>query len=566
MHETQLGLLIILGLAVFLGMIGAWFFQKIKFPQVVGYIIIGLIIGAAGFNIIKHEHIETLGPFNFFALGIIGFLVGGELKLEMFRKYGKQFTSILLGEGCLAFILVGVMTAVVIYMVKPDLPTAIAGGVVFGAIASATDPASTVDVLWEYRSQGVMTTAIIAIVALDDALAMTLYGIGTSTAQILTGGSGSVVHELLNVLRELGGAIALGAVAAFVLTGFMKIVKHPEKLVSLAVGMILLVIGLAVMLKMDVILAGMTMGFVLTNFAPHRSEELFKLLRSFSIPIYVVFFVLVGARLGFGNMTWWIWVIVALYVIGRSVGKMSGAYLGAVISRSAPSVKKYLGMSLFAQGGVAVGLSIVAAQHLSKIYITDKVSLGDAIIYAVTATTLIVQVIGPAMVKVAIKLAGESGRNITEEDVMETMHVGDVLDPDPEMLQEHESLEHAVNMFRDNDKLMYPVVSKGKLIGVLSFEALKSVLADRETWQWLVIADVMTDAGDRTTPDAALTEVYDKMVRHKIDQMPVVSTDDPDKPVGTVDLRTIKIKVQSELIRRRSVKSETTDNNAPATA
>jgi Kef-type K+ transport system membrane component KefB len=552
----EMGLLIVLGLAVFLGMIGAWLFQKIRFPQVVGYIVIGLIIGQAGFGVITQGHVEELGMFNNFALGIIGFLVGGELKIEMFRKYGRQFTAILLGEGIMACALVGVMTGLLLYYVTGEMKVAIAGGVVFGAIASATDPASTIDVLWEYRAQGIMTSSVIAIVALDDALAMTLYGIGTSVAQLLTGGSGSVINELLKVARELGGALVVGTVAAFILAAFMKRVKYPEKLVSLAVGMILLIIGISVRYHMDVILAGMMMGFVLVNFVPHRSEELFKLLRSFSIPIYVIFFVLVGARLGLGQMTWWIWGIVLLYVLGRSVGKMYGARLGAMISRSPEPVKKYLGMSIFAQGGVAVGLSIVAAQHLKDIKISEEISLGDAIIYAVTATTLIVQFVGPAMVKLALRLSGEAGRNITDEDVMETMTVADVIEAHPVMLQEHEPLQHAINMFRDNDKLMYPVLRQDKLIGVLSFETLKSVLADRESWRWLVVADVMTAADERATPDSALTGVYELMQRHKIDQMPVVSVDDNDKPLGIIDLRSIKSKVHSELIRRRSTGSD----------
>lgn len=546
-------LLVILGLGVFGGMVGAWFFQKIRFPQVVGYIIMGVLAGEAGFGIISPEHIQTLELFNYFALGIIGFLVGGELKLELFKKYGRQFTAILLGEGVLSFVLVGGMCSLVIYMIRPDINIAVAGGVVFGAIASATDPASTVDVLWEYRSQGVMTSAIIAVVALDDALAMTLYGIGTSLAQILTGGRSSVAHELLNVARELPGAIILGGLAGVLQVSFMRWVKHPERLVSLAVGMIMIIIGICVSIKMDVILAGMTMGFVLANLAPHRSEEIFKLLRSFSIPIYVLFFVLVGARLGLGKMTWWIWLIVLVYVLGRSVGKMVGTYLGARYSGGGVKLQRYLGMSLFAQGGVAVGLSIVAAQHLSNIIVVDGISLGDVIIYAVTATTLVVQLLGPAMVKLAIKLAGESGRNLTEEDVMATMKVGDVLSEGPRPLEENESLESVVSMFRDNDMLIYPVVSKGRLKGILSFEALKSVLADRDTWQWLLVADVMSESGGvRATPDEALPDVYEEMQRRKLDQMVVVDAADRELPLGILDLRTIKHKVQAELIRKRS--------------
>ena len=162
---------------------GAWFFQKIRIPQVVGYIAFGILIGKSGLNLLHGEDIEQLRSFTWFALGIIGFLVGGELKFETFRQYGKQFIQILLWEGLAAFFIVALLTFGVIYLVTHSFAASLAAGIVFGAIASATDPASTVEVLWEYRARGVLTTTIIAIVALDDALAMTLYGIGTSCAE-----------------------------------------------------------------------------------------------------------------------------------------------------------------------------------------------------------------------------------------------------------------------------------------------------------------------------------------------------------------------------------------------
>lgn len=560
MEHINSSLLFILGLGVFGGLIGAWIFQKIHFPQVVGYIVIGLILGEAGFGIITAQEQVTLRVFNFFALGVIGFLVGGELKLEAFRKYGRQFLAILLGEGLLAFMLVGVSTAMLLYLVTPNLAIAMAGGVVFGAIASATDPASTVDVLWEYRSQGVMTTALIAIIALDDALAMTLYGVGTALAQIVTGGGGSVAHELWIVFKELFGAIGLGLAGSIILSALMRWVKQQDRAVAMAIGMILLVISITVAMDMDVILAGMTMGFVLTNISPYRSEDLFKLTRSFSIPIYVLFFVLVGARLDLGLMPWWIWALVILYVLGRSGGKVLGAWLGAKWSGSPPTVRKYLGMSLFAQGGVAVGLSIVAAQRLSNITIVKGVSLGDAIVFTITATTLIVQLIGPSLVKISIRLAGEIGRDITEDDVMEEMKVADVVNEHPLLLRDSDSLSKAVELFRDHDLFIYPVVDASEhLVGVLSFDDLKSVLADRDTWEWLLSADVMTPVIEHTTMSSPLTDVYNRMVQMKFDQIPVVDEKDPRLPVGILDIRTIRVRTHAELIRRRSGGTKATE-------
>ncbi len=242
MNELNLGVLFILGIGVFGGIMGAWFFQKIRIPQVMGYVTIGIILGMSGFQIVDRDDITMLQPFNLFALGIIGFLVGGELKISIFKKYAKQFTAILIGEGTFAFILVSVGASALLYSICGSITTACATGVVFGAIASATDPASTISVLWENRSKGVLTSSITAIVALDDALAMTLYGIGTSCAQMLTSNSGSIVHELKNVSIELIGALIAGAVFGFVLNFLLKWLHQKEKTLTLALGLLLLLI------------------------------------------------------------------------------------------------------------------------------------------------------------------------------------------------------------------------------------------------------------------------------------------------------------------------------------
>ncbi len=547
------GLLFIIGLGVFGGMLGAWFFQKIRCPQVIGYIAIGLLLGETGIKVIRHIDIANLKMFNLFALGIIGFLVGGELKIATFRKYAKQFTAILLGEGVLAFLLVGLASFIVVHLISHSFSSSLAAGIVFGAIASATDPASTIDVLWEYRAKGIMTSAVIAIVALDDVLAMTLYGLGTSIAQLLVDNSGSISNALIHISIELLGALSLGAVAALLLTAFLRWLPQVERGAAISIGMILLVISLAAYYEMDVILASMMLGFMLSNIAPRSSEDLFKLMRSFSVPIYVLFFVLVGARLAVDSMPLWLWGLVALYVICRSGGKMLGAYLGAKATGSAPAVRKYLGLTLFAQGGVAIGLSIMAAEHLGNVKLSGNIpiNLGEMIIFVVTSTTLCVQILGPPMVKLAIKLAGEAGKDITEADVMEDMTVADVIADDSVTVLESAPVSKAVKVFTEHDILVCPVVNRdGKLVGVLTFDAMKDILLDNSTWNWLLVADIMNAAQDRSYGSDSLKKIYDHMLRRKIAQMPVVDLQNDERVLGIIDMGKIKNRVRSEMLRR----------------
>jgi len=554
MPPFELGVLAILGICVAGGVVGAWIFQRLNIPQVVGYIVIGVLIGDTGLGLLHSENIAALRPFNNFALGLIGFLVGGELSGSIFKKYGKQFTAILLGEGLAAFVLVGLASTGIVYLVGHNLIMAIAAGIVFGAIASATDPASTIDVLWEYRSAGVLSTSIVAIVALDDALAMTLYGLGTSIASILANSGGeSIGITMLHTGIELGGAILLGVACGFVLNAMMHYMPQTEKRLGISIGIILLCIGLAVAFNMDVILATMSVGIVLINLAPRRSKQLFEVIRSFSTPIYIIFFVLVGARLSLGNMPLWLWGLVLAYVLMRSIGKWVGAYWGARVSKAEKSVQNYMGMALFAQGGVAVGLSIVASQNLQHIEVADGMSLGDMIIFTVTATTLCVQLIGPAFAKLAIKKAGEIGRNVTEEDVMAELKVSDVVDTGIVPLKEGTPLAEVVQHFAEQDTLVYPVVtSDGKITGVLTFDMLKEVLIDSDTWLWLVVGDVMQPLHDRLLGETNLAEALQDMHALQTEMLPVMESAESGKLLGVLDQRAARRKVNAELVRRQT--------------
>ncbi|UCC95902.1 MAG: cation:proton antiporter, partial [Candidatus Omnitrophota bacterium] len=162
----HLNFLFLLGLALFGGTIGGRLFQKMRIPQVVGYIAIGIVIGESGLKLIGHDIIQTLQPFNYFALGLIGFMIGGELKKEIIVKYGKQFINILLSEGLAAFLAVSFFVGIVGTFLFGDWRFSWALGLLLGAIASATAPAATTQVLREYKTRGPLTRTVLGIVAL----------------------------------------------------------------------------------------------------------------------------------------------------------------------------------------------------------------------------------------------------------------------------------------------------------------------------------------------------------------------------------------------------------------
>ncbi|MDC7225310.1 MAG: cation:proton antiporter [Spirochaetales bacterium] len=543
------GILLIFGISIFGGFTSSQMFKKIHIPQVIGYIAAGVIFGQTVLGIITPQVIDNLQPFNNFALGIIGFLVGSELLFSDMKKYGKQFSTILIGEGVLAFILVGSAVGFILYKVTGVFSLAMAGGVVFGAIASATDPASTINVLWEYRAAGILTTTIIAIVALDDALAMFLYGLGTSISQILTGGEADIAVELLKVAFELGASIILGIATGGLIALIIRKTKSPESLFVIAFGILLICIGLCAWLELDIILAGMFAGISLVNILPERGKEVVKQIRNISTPIYILFFALVGARLSLGSMPAWLWLIVAVYVVLRSFGKWFGAWIGARISGADKKVCNFTGMSLFAQGGVAIGLSIMASSHLSNISIQPGLSLGDVIIFGVTATTLIVQIIGPMLVKVSVKVAGEAGRNVTEEDVLSRNKVEQIVDRDATVVSPVTPIKEVVELFGAGERSFIPVVDNDNVFkGIIRFTDLTAAFLAPETLDWLVAGDFLYKTKTLLTPGQTQKDAINIMTHLHREYIPVVDNEHNRHWVGLADRQSMITSARRELL------------------
>lgn len=548
----HLPIILIMGLAIFLGTIGARLFQKLRIPQVVGYIVIGLIIGEPCLKIITSEVVGQMETFNMFALGIIGFMIGGELKLEIFRKYGKQFMAILFSEGLFTFALVSVAVTLVCRIVLPgaNWHLAIAMGLVLGAISSATAPAATVDVFWEYKTRGPLTRTILAIVALDDGLALLIFGFASSVASSLIGeGQSSLLMNILTPCYEILGAVVVGVVTGLVLVFVLKYILEPEKILAFTLASVMLIIGLSHTLHVDSILSAMALGATLANGLPRRSKSTFELVEKFAPPIYVLFFVLVGAGMQLGLMNAWVITIAVVYVVTRTIGKFFGAWFGAFISKAPRTVRQYAGLCLFSQAGVAVGLSIVAGHRFEGI-------MGEAIVLIITATTFLVQIIGPSCVKVAVHKAGEANKNITEKDLIKSYCVSDVMSKTPITMPESLPLQGMLNTFSNSDALYFPVVNKSQqLLGIVTVDSIKESFVHQENMPWALAYDMMLPVADVVHPSTPLDQALKQMKSCNQDCLCVV--EDKDQTfLGVLDARKVHRKVNAELLRRQEAADE----------
>ena len=514
---AHLNALFLLGLILFTGTVGGRILQKLRIPQVVGYIIAGILLGRSGLDIINKDVIEALAPFNYFALGIIGFMIGGELKTDVFRRYGKQFIAILLAEGVTAFIVVFVLVGLLgsIFFGNPVYFWAL--GLLLGAIASATAPAATTDVLWEYKARGPLTTTVLGIVALDDALALMLFAIAASIVPGMLGAHASLLSAIARPVYEIGAGVIVGAVFSIILVKLLRRYVEKDKILVFSLCSILFALGSALIMEIDMLLAAMVMGMVLVNQEKRLSKEVFKLVSGFATPFYILFFVLVGAKFDLHATTASAVFIAVIYLFGRTFGKMTGAYFGAKFSGAPASVVRYLPYCLFSQAGVAIGLSILASQIFPG-------AIGSSIIVIVTLTTFVVQLLGPSCVKYAVIRAQEAGLNVTEEDLLLKTTVGQIMDKNPPHVYENIQIKDILNIFSKSNYRTYPVIDKGKkLKGVITLESIRQSLAHAEIGSLVLAHDIMETAVLRGINTASsLLEAEEVIDKYNVNYLPIV--------------------------------------------
>jgi len=539
--SVHLNALFLLGLILFVGTMGARVFQKMRIPQVVGYIIAGILLGQSGLNVINKDIIEVLVPFNYFALGLIGFMIGGELKSEVFRRYGKQFLAILLAEGLAAFFVVFILVGLLGSLIFGNSIYYWALGLLLGAIASATAPAATTDVLWEYKTRGPLTTTVLGIVALDDGLALILFALASSIAPVILGNHPSVFSAITRPIYEIGMGVFIGLLSSLTLIKILRKYAEKDKILALSLCSLLFALGLALIMQVDMLLAVMTMGAVMINKEVRLSKEVFKLVSGFATPFYILFFVLVGAKFDLHATTVSAVIIAIIYLLGRTLGKMMGARLGAKYSGAPKTVVLYLPYCLFSQAGVAIGLSILASQVFPGV-------IGNSIIVIVTLTTFVVQLLGPSCVKYAVTKAQEVGLNITEEDVLRKTNVSHVIDKNPPYVYENMPLKDILNIFSQSNYHTYPVVDKGKrLKGVITIESIRKSFAHSEVGNLIIAHDIMEPViTKKISVDSSLLEAEEIIDKYSVDYLPIVSID--SVLLGFIEKEAIDKYVSSRLI------------------
>jgi len=384
-----------IGLLLFLGYFAGRAISKIRTPAVTGYILLGLALGVSFLKLIPKSLNLELTWLIEFALLLVAFNVGMELRVSTFKQLGKSLILIVILEtfATFLFMFVGMM------LTKQGLALSL----LIAAIGCATAPAVTVLVLNQYRAAGPLTQVLLACVGIDDALGLTAYSICAAIAHgIFSGVHVSSLVLFSKILIGVLGSLAIGLIAGIILDLIVRKIRYPLDILIITLGVITLFGGILELklysIRFSPLLAAMTCGFFISNFSP-RTHAIATALERFSMPFYVIYFALAGARLDL-KLLISLGVIAGIYLVCRFTGKMFGAWLGATITRGPKAIRKYTGFGLFSQAGIAIGLCLYAAKEFPQV--------GDVIVAIALGTTIVTELIGPVMTKFAIVRAGEA--------------------------------------------------------------------------------------------------------------------------------------------------------------
>jgi Kef-type K+ transport system membrane component KefB len=386
----------LVGLILVLALAGGHLVKFIRVPEVVGYFFIGLLLGPSFSQILSSEAVTTLEFFSEIALGLILFSIGAIFEFNNLRRVGKRTMLLIL------YVMAGTIFAVFITLLVINGKWQVA--LLLGVIAVEVSPIGTVLVMREINSEGELTDAVNNVLALNNVGCLIVFGLATSVVKLFDSTESTPLlatvlgREFLLLAWNIAGSIALGVVLGYVLAFWGKHVKeHGENLI-LVMGMILIVVGASHWLGLSSLIATMTLGAALINLE-RESRHLFNVLGKTDPPLYAIFFVLAGANLQLSSLLL-IGASGVGYTLSRIAGKVAGAWYGAKKLGYPMVIRKYLGVTLVAHAGVAIGLALQVRSIFPK--------YADVIATVILGSVLINEVLGPLLTKIALSKAGET--------------------------------------------------------------------------------------------------------------------------------------------------------------
>ncbi len=404
--------LLSLSICIFAGLMLSRVAKLLKLPAVTAYLVAGILVGpyvlgafgVKGLGFVSMADVNTYSIISDVALGFIAFSIGNEFRLSQLKHTGKQATVIGIFQAVLTTVLVDAVL-IGLHFLMPDklsLPTAI----ILGAVASATAPAATLMVVKQYKSKGPLTDVLLPVVALDDAVGLVLFAASFGVAKALVSGTVDIISIVVEPLIEIFGSLLLGFIMGALFSFFERFFHSRSKRLAMSVTFVLLTVALS-MLKFNIgrvhisfssLLVCMMLGTVFCNICDF-SEELMDRVDRWTAPLFILFFVISGAQLELSVFTEIAVVVIGIaYIVARCIGKYSGAFISAKSVHCDKNIVKYLGITLFPQAGVALGMAL-KAQAIP--------ACGAMVVNITLFSVLIYELVGPLLTKISLVKAGE---------------------------------------------------------------------------------------------------------------------------------------------------------------
>ncbi|MEA3499418.1 MAG: cation:proton antiporter [Candidatus Marinimicrobia bacterium] len=413
--NLSLPILLIVGIVVLISFYIGKSMKYIRLPSLIGYMILGVIFGPSLFNLLNESVQVSLSFITEIALALVALSIGFELKLSSLKKLGSGIVWIIFVESFGAFILV--FTAVFLY--TGNLPLAL----IFGGIAPASAPAGTVAVIQEYKARGLLTKSLYAIVGFDDGLGIIIFGFAAAIARSIlihqTGVDTVSFFELIWLpFKEILISLAIGGGFSIIISLLVRKLENSSDILIILITFIFISVGISHIFHISIILTNMVVGMIIVN------TQGFSIVRKISerLPIFmpllfILFFTLAGANLYIKALPS-LGLLGIIYVFARASGKFFGSKLGAIIGKANENIRKYVGLGILSQAGVAIGLAIMVKQEfkgLGNVINTQGITTGDnlgaIVITTVTATCIFFEIIGPILTKYALTKAGEINKS-----------------------------------------------------------------------------------------------------------------------------------------------------------
>lgn len=404
-------ILICLAIAMIGGLLMSRLTKLVKLPAVTAYLVAGLILGpfclgalnVKGLGFSSIENVESYKIITQVALGFIAFSMGNEFRLSQIKSMGGKAIFIGVAQAAGTTILVDAIL-ILLHLLMPNV-LSLPAAITLGAIASATAPAATLMVVRQYKADGPLTRLLMLAVAVDDAVGLLLFSVSFGIANAIQNGAASAIEVVVEPILEIVLSIGLGAIMGWLLNKVEYFFHSRSKRMTISVAFVLLTVGLSMIdfhigqvhISFSLLLVCMMTGTIFCNICD-TSEELMNRVENWTVPISLLFFVISGAELDLNVLVNPITLLVGvIYILARSVGKYLFAYISCRLMKCNDKITKNLGITLFPQAGVALGMAL-SATVLSDGHLVRNVILFSVLIY---------ELVGPAMTKRSLMKAGE---------------------------------------------------------------------------------------------------------------------------------------------------------------